>query len=526
MVEMASGKLATPSGLLSDYSICEFQGLESENPFQHLKLFMSIVDNIQADGVTKDASRFRFFHFTLKGKTKEWLDRQPPIRVTTWEQLVSPEYTTSLNEDEGWNRIEEFVQYQDDSGDEPSLPMNVLFISELTLNGRLKRAHQQLSYLTSATKGKNMKNPYLICDIYSRAHDADECDQVILREQVCLSGGDIYDDPSLLRFYPNNDVPPWGNSRIKEEGEDGPDWVIRSQFEDKLANYMMEKNFHLKRSLPQKEGDPGSFTLPCLIRPLTVKNALANLGASINFMPHSLFWKLGISELKPTRMSIQLADRSIKYPVGVCENLLVKINRFIFLVDFVVLEMDKDKLVPIILGRHFLATTRAVIYVHEGKLSLRVGSETVTFNIDKSTKPAHFHDDYLYCAHHTVKLVKEQWVDTIHHDGEWVDTNEKCNSEKIQAVSFYPRQEQVEPLEWNAPENRLKPSISEPPKLELKEFPEHLEYAFLQRDDQLPVVISSTLSIYEKSKLLKVLRNYKGEIAWSVADIKGIDSSF
>ncbi|GJS27605.1 hypothetical protein Tco_0488225 [Tanacetum coccineum] len=92
-----------------------------------------------------------------------------------------------------------------------------------------------------------MKNPYLICDIYSGAHDADECDQVISREQVCLSGGDIYDDPSLLRFYPNNDVPPWGNSRIKEEGEDGPDWVIRSQFEDKLANYMMEKNFHLKR---------------------------------------------------------------------------------------------------------------------------------------------------------------------------------------------------------------------------------------------------------------------------------------
>ncbi|GJV74171.1 hypothetical protein Tco_1494166 [Tanacetum coccineum] len=109
-----------------------------------------------------------------------------------------------------------------------------------------------------------------------------------------------------------------------------------------------------------------------------------------------------------------------------------------------------------------------------------------------------------------------------------VNTNEKIQTQKIQAVSFYPeaRQHSVEPLEWNAPENRLKPSISEPPKLELKEFPEHLEYAFLQRDNQLPVVISSTLSIHEKSKLLKVMGNYKGEIAWSVADIKGIDSSF
>ncbi|GKC72049.1 hypothetical protein Tco_1117932 [Tanacetum coccineum] len=188
--------------------------------------------------------------------------------------------------------------------------------------------------------------------------------------------------------------------------------------------------------------------------------------------------------------------------------------------------MDEDELVSIILGRPFLATARAVIDVHEGKLSLRVGSETITFNIGKSMKSAHFRDDYLYCADHTIKLVKEQWVDTIHHDGEWVEPNEKCNPEEIRAVSFYPRQEQVEPLEWKAPENRLKPSISEPPKLELKELPEHLEYAFLQGDDQLPVVISSTMSIHEKAKLLEVLRNHKGSIAWSVADIKGIDSSF
>ncbi|GJV36778.1 hypothetical protein Tco_1409255 [Tanacetum coccineum] len=132
------------------------------------------------------------------------------------------------------------------SKDKPSPPINVSFIIQLTLNGRLKKAHQQLSYLISVTKGKTLKNPYLICDICGGAYEADECDQVISREQVCLSGGEIYDDPSLLRFFQNNDVPPFGNSRRKEEGENGPDWVIRSQFEDKLANFMMEKNFDLK----------------------------------------------------------------------------------------------------------------------------------------------------------------------------------------------------------------------------------------------------------------------------------------
>ncbi|GJS88904.1 reverse transcriptase domain-containing protein [Tanacetum coccineum] len=102
-----------------------------------------------------------------------------------------------------------------------------------------------------------------------------------------------------------------------------------------------------------------------------------------------------ISKLKPTRMSIKLADRSVKYHIGVCENLLVKTNKFIFPVDFVVLEMDEDELVPIILGRPFLATSRTIIDVHEGKLSMRLGNKTVTFNIRKSLKSKYSRNDYL-----------------------------------------------------------------------------------------------------------------------------------
>ncbi|GJT53743.1 hypothetical protein Tco_0988797 [Tanacetum coccineum] len=97
---------------------------------------------------------------------------------------------------------------------------------------------------------------------------------------------------------------------------------------------------------------------------------------------------------------------------------------------------------------------------------------------------------------------------------------------KVHAYSFYLETEPTEPLEWKAPKNRLKPSSIEPPKLELKELPEHLEYAFLQENNQLPVVISSALSIIEKSRLLEVLKNHKGAIACSIANIKGIDSSF
>ncbi|GKA62034.1 DNA-directed DNA polymerase [Tanacetum coccineum] len=152
-------------------------------------------------------------------------------------------------------------------------------------------------------------------------------------------------------------------------------------------------------------------------------------------------------------MSIQLADRSIKYPIGVCKNLLVKINKFIFPVDFVVLEINEDELVPIILGKPFISTARAVVDIHKGKLSLRVGSKTITFNIGKSIKSKHSCDNYLYCTDHTIKLVQEQWVDTVNHDGEWTEEEEGDDSNEVLAVSFYLRIEPVEPLEWKALEN-------------------------------------------------------------------------
>nr|GFB55585.1 hypothetical protein [Tanacetum cinerariifolium] len=124
-------------------------------------------------------------------------------------------------------------------------------------------------------------------------------------------------------------------------------------------------------------------------------------------------------------MSIQLANRSIKYPIRVCENLLVKVSKFIFPVEFVVLEIDEDDLVPIILGPPFLSTAKAVIDVHKGKLSLTVKSETVTFNIEKSMKSKHSRDDYLYYADHTAKTIHEQLVDTGNHDEKWAEEEEE-----------------------------------------------------------------------------------------------------
>src|SRR5262249_31518805 len=135
----------------------------------------------------------------------------------------------------------------------------------------------------------------------------------------------------------------------------------------------------LQNKLPQKLKDPGSFTIPCTIGSLSIDRALADLGAGINLMPYSMVKRLGLGEPKPTRMSIKLADRSTRYPRGIIKDVLVKVDKFIFPADFVILDMEENLEVPLILGRPFLATGKALIDVELGKLILRVQGEEVIF---------------------------------------------------------------------------------------------------------------------------------------------------
>ncbi|GJW91925.1 reverse transcriptase domain-containing protein [Tanacetum coccineum] len=150
----------------------------------------------------------------------------------------------------------------------------------------------------------------------------------------------------------------------------------------------------LLNKLPSKEKDPGSFTIPCDIRDLHIDNALADLGASISLMPYTMYEKLGLGE--PTRMSLELADRSIQYLWEIAKDVLIKIDKFILPIDFVILDMREDSRIPIILGRPFLATARAMIDVFNKKITLRVGSEEVIFDVDQSMKKPRTEDDECY----------------------------------------------------------------------------------------------------------------------------------
>nr|GEW35845.1 DNA-directed DNA polymerase [Tanacetum cinerariifolium] len=265
--------------------------------------------------------------------------------------------------------------------------------------------------------------------------------------------------------------------------------------------------------------------------------ALADLDASINLMPLSVWSKLSLPELSPTCMTLELADRSISRPVGVAEDVFDKVGTFYFLADFVVVDFDADPRVPLILRRSFLKTRRALIDVFERELTLRVGKEAITFHLDQTSRySANYNDmtanriDVIDMAFNGFLALKDDptspEVDQSYFDpkGDILLLEAFLND-----APSLPPPSQGNYLPQVRKELKIckaKSSIDEPPEVELKDLPPHLEYAFLEGDDKLPVIIAKDLSDEEKTALITVLKSHKRAIAWKLSDIKGINLEF
>ncbi|XP_062093785.1 uncharacterized protein LOC133799807 [Humulus lupulus] len=268
----------------------------------------------------------------------------------------------------------------------------------------------------------------------------------------------------------------------------------------------------LQNKLPPKMKDPGSFTIPCTIGNSYCGMALCDLGASINLMPMSIFKQLGIGEVRPTTVTLQLADRSLAHPDGKIEDVLVRVDKFIFPADFIVLDYEEDREVPIILGRPFLVTGRTLIDVQKGELTMRVQDEKVTFNVFKAMR---FPDEVEECS--VVSM-----VDSL-ASRELETSNVGDPLERLLLFDSHSEEDEEEYLAWEF--KTPKPSIEEPPELELKVLPSHLRYAYLGPSSTLPVIISAELNHDQEEKLLEVLRKFKKAIGWTIADIRGISPS-
>ncbi|GJZ96870.1 reverse transcriptase domain-containing protein [Tanacetum coccineum] len=252
-----------------------------------------------------------------------------------------------------------------------------------------------------------------------------------------------------------------------------------------------ESSAMIQNKVPPKLEDPGSFLIPCNFNKTFSCNALADLGASINLMPYSLYAKLSLETLKPTKMSVRLADRSFQYPVGIAENMLFEV----------------------------------VIRVKQKQLYLGVGTERMIFNIDSAMKHSYSNDDTCFSIDVINEILKEDFDalldegSKILHSIEGTLLEEEIISEfdEFMAMTadenFESESDTEEPPFEKITINtdyKIKTSLEEPPTdLELKPLPGNLEYVFLEEPSFLPVILSSKLSTQNKRKLVSVLKNIK-----------------
>ncbi|GJV40404.1 reverse transcriptase domain-containing protein [Tanacetum coccineum] len=326
----------------------------------------------------------------------------------------------------------------------------------------------------------------------------------------------------------------------------------------------------LLKKLPEKLGDPSKYLIPCDFPGMDECLALADLGTSINLMPLSVWKKLSLPELTPTCMTLELADPSITQPIGIVEDVYAKVGKFQFPADFVVVDFDADPRVPLILERSFLKTGRALIDVYEGELTLRVGKEAVTFNLDQTSRYSSKYDDNSVNRIDVIEMACEEYSQEVLSFSDVIASGNPTpyydpivsTSSSTLALEDDPTSSKVDesyydpegdillfesflnddpslphPTQGNyLPEiqKELKvceakndnSSIDEPPEVELKDLPPHLEYAFLEGDNKLPAIIAKDLSVEKKAALIKVLKSHKRAIAWKLSDIKGINPEF
>ncbi|GJT46510.1 reverse transcriptase domain-containing protein [Tanacetum coccineum] len=347
-----------------------------------------------------------------------------------------------------------------------------------------------------------------------------------------------------------------------------------------LASTPLNKNCSavLLKKFSEKLRDPDKFLIPCDFPELYECLALADLGASINLMPLSVWKKLSLPELTPTRMTLELANQSVAISVGVAEDVFVKVGKFYFPANFVVDDYDVNPRVPLILRRPFLRTARALIDVHGEELTLRVNDEAITFKVGHTSRYSCNYNDETVHQVNVIDIACEKYAQEVLRFSDSSTSGNPTPSDPIIASSspsFTPFEggdfilEEIETFlrtpdelsnldddyydtegdilyldklliedpSMNLPPRKnddlkqvdvtmTKPSIEEPSELELKDLPSHLEYAFLEGTDKLPVIISKELKDEEKVALLKVLKSHKRAITWKISDIKGIDPRF
>ncbi|GJX82012.1 DNA-directed DNA polymerase [Tanacetum coccineum] len=535
-------------------------------PAEHFELKHSIINLITSTLKYKDVPetsiKLMLFPFSIDGPARIWLDKEPSHSILTWDDLdllracphhgftelhqldtfyngLNPTDQDSLNSAVGGNLLER-------------IPLDALKIMEnksKVCNSRNKpivsqanasefnsskmakltdAVTQQTSVVTSAmtammkqlqatTAPASVKAIEESCVTCGGAHSYRQCpttdDNTFSGYQDNIQG---YVSAAAVNYNQGNT-----NYRPQSVANQIRPPCSVSLPSNTVANPRSDLKAITTQSGVSYDGPPippPFSSLPKVVErePELVKClALADLGTSINLMPLSIWEKLSLRELTPTQMILELADRSTTRPAVIAEDVFVKVGKFHFLADFVVVDYIVDPRVPLILERPFFRTTHALIDVYVNRI------DVIDVSCEEYAQEVLGGD---FILEEIKACLTNDSIPPGINDADFDPEGDLLLLEKLlnddTSSPLLPKELHFEEIKM------IKSSIDDPPELELKYLPSHLEYAFLKGTDKLPVIISKDLKDEEKTALLKILKSHKRAIVWKISDIKGIDPSF
>lgn len=264
---------------------------------------------------------------------------------------------------------------------------------------------------------------------------------------------------------------------------------------------------------------------------MDVGKALIDLGSSVNLIPLSIIRRICDLDMKNTRMTLQLADKSITKPFGISEDALVKVDKFLFPIDFIVMDIEEDDDVPLILGRTFLKTARMIIDIDNGLMKVSVQDEEANFNLFEAMKHS---KDTETCF--KIDAMDEAILD-VQKQAHITTPLERALTNALNVLNLEEEKEIKDclkeldttkeiPLEGEIVEELKEESIQEHHKFELNFLPDHLKYVFLEEGGSKLVIISNSLASHEEKKLIQVFKENQQAIGYVQSDLKGISPSY
>nr|GEU38337.1 reverse transcriptase domain-containing protein [Tanacetum cinerariifolium] len=555
----------------------KFHGRETDNSHTHIRNFKRMTATLKYRDVPNDAIKLMLFPYSLEDRAricedwdrfKEFLRACPHhgfselTQIDTFYNGLTEQDQDSLNAASGGNLLNKTTRealqiienksrvcYSRSKSNVSRVNTNSRDVVSKT-DDKIDKLADQISNLVEIVNKQVIAPAKVVkktCVTCGGAHAYYECIATDSNpSSVCVATGSYNQVSSPNRA--SHQIPPPGFASVQ---------INPNRFNQAKVSLNENCSAMLLKKLPEKLGDPGMFLIPCDFLGMEVCHTLADLGASINLMPLSIWKKLSLPELTPTRMTLELADRSITHPKGVAEDVFVMVVKFHFPTDFIGVDFEANLRVPLILGRSFLRTIHALIDVYERKLPSGVDvidiacedfvQDVLDFQYNpKSSNPTLVYDDLISesdaCRVPIVKsssliltsfgesdFFLEEIEDFLNDDSIPIENSGFDLEGDILLVENLLNEEpcQLPPMDLKvAEESKDKSSIEEPPELKLKELPYHLEYAFLEDLNKLPVIIAKNLKVDEREALINFLKSHKWVISWKISDIKGIHSRF